>query len=264
VLLPGTALPAHADEDPPRGPNVENIINAVFIVLDMLASRHASPSQFRELASQLVGAVKEAVPSAQEEIKNHIDAKIEAEVNGYLTEVKVEMVDFDAWFDEELVAYSAAARFAEYASATKAQLMEPGLNEKSINAMGFTVNVLYANAVAVRDLEVLGLPKGGTQLLVDQIEVNKYLKNRLAPICNYVPVPAGEGVIEQYYECKGVDGTVKDGPLEVFAVGTGWLNPPISDAEKTALADQAGAKTSWAVAVGILPQLEDALAKRGQ
>ncbi|MGN9913177.1 hypothetical protein ACTMTJ_37120 [Phytohabitans sp. LJ34] len=262
VILPGTARPAQAADDVHRVPAVENLVNVVFVGLDMFVNRDASPSRFLEMARQLSGAVGQAVPTTAEEVRKHTDSVVVADVNGYLNHIRVEMVDFTVWADNEIAASDNARDFARYAGAAKAQLERPGIDQTSANAIGFAINVLYANAVVVRDLEILGYPGGGTQLLVDQIAANRHMSQRLAPECRYVALPAPEGSIHQVYRCRGADGTVKEGPLEVFMVGVGWLEPQLTDAQRKALAEAAGAKTSWAVAVSILPELERALAQR--
>lgn len=234
VALPGAAPPARAEvvpAPPPAGPVITIVISIPALFED--DEDELSPQEVALLIRESIGAID----TARSEVQRHLDARVAAEVNVMLSSARIEMADYAAWKDDEITLWENANRFNSWANTASAYLgAVQGMTAQ--DKLGLAVNTLYPLAVKLR--VDAGLVNGARELLRDQIDINRWLIERLAPVCRQV---------QQDYECVGYDGTT------VREAG------PVSDEKKEEIKFRAAAHTSWAVATRVLPELERTLAE---
>jgi hypothetical protein len=253
VALPLAAQPAQAQAVPP-GPSADRVINAVLAGFSIFRG-NVSPANFQALKDAIVPAVN----AAAVEVNDHIDGVVVANINGHLEAMRGPMADYEVWRGNEFMAWDLAHQWNIWAGYAKGQLERQGLNRASGNAIGFALNVVYSNAILAFD--EIGYQNTQIDLLTQQIEANEYMVQHLKPTCGFVATPLPEGHSE-FYRCAGANGTVVDGEeIRTFIPGVGYVND-ISQQEKDSVLGRAGANTSWAVALHVLPELRRALEER--
>jgi hypothetical protein len=234
-MLAGIASPARAEPasaPPPAGP----VITIVISISSFLGKSDDHQLSAREVALLIQNSIS-AIDTARDEVQRHLDARIAADVNVSLSSARIEMLDYPAWKDDELVLWDNANRFNNWANNASAYLgVVQGMTAE--DKLGLAINTLYPLAIKLR--VDTGLLNGARELLRDQIDINRWLIERLAPVCHQ---------IQQDYECVAYDGT------------TARAAAPITEEQKEEVKFQAGQHTSWAVATRILPELEHTLAE---
>ncbi|MGN9913176.1 hypothetical protein ACTMTJ_37115 [Phytohabitans sp. LJ34] len=234
MVLAGTATPARAEvvpAPPPAGPVITVVISISSFFEE--EEEELSAQEVALLIRESIGAID----TARAEVQQHLDARIAADVNVTLAAARIEMLDYAAWRDDEIALWENARKFNTWANNASAYLGAVQ-SRAAEDKLGLAVNTLYPLAVMLR--VDAGAVNGARELLRDQIDINRWLVDRLAPACHQT---------QQHYECVGYDGT------------TVREAEPTTEEKKQEIKFRAGQHTSWAVATRVLPELERALAE---
>ncbi|MGI5150158.1 hypothetical protein ACQEVC_28070 [Plantactinospora sp. CA-294935] len=236
MLLTGTAQPARANADGISGP----IVDASLIAWNIYRSGGATPEQIVEFVRIVTGALT----GLQNEVNEHIDGIEAAEVLGHAASVKIDMLDYHNFRDNEILLEMFAMEVGRYAQNASNKYEAVGVKAK--DQIGLGAQVLYPILLAART--DAGWTGGLSDIAAAYRQLNQKIVADLEPTCTRVsdpePIP---GRIYVRHECTAANGE-KASAVD-HKVGDTWHSGPVN-LENLKL--EAAKDSSWAAAKRIL------------
>ncbi|MEO3924944.1 hypothetical protein ABGB07_13930 [Micromonosporaceae bacterium B7E4] len=236
MLLTGTAQPARANADGISGP----IVDASLIAWNIYRSGGATPEQIVEFVRIVTGALT----GLQNEVNEHIDGIEAAEVLGHAGSVKIDMLDYHNFRDNEILLEMFAMEVGRYAQNASNKYEAVGVKAK--DQIGLGAQVLYPILLAART--DAGWTGGLSDIAAAYRQLNQKIVADLEPTCTRVsdpePIP---GRIYVRHECTAANG--EKAYAVDHKVGDTWHSGPVN-LENLKL--EAAKDSSWAAARRIL------------
>ncbi|WP_432973904.1 hypothetical protein [Dactylosporangium sp. CA-233914] len=236
MLLTGTAQPARADADGISSP----IVDAALIAWNIYKSGNATPEQIVEFVRIVTGALTDL----ENEVIEHADGIEAAEVLGQAISVRIDMLDYHNFRDNEIILESFAMEVGRYAQNASSKYRVVG--KKAKDQIGLAAQMLYPITLAART--DAGWTGGLSDIEAAYRQLNQKIVADLEPTCksfsNPDPIP---GQILIRHECQAANGETAE--AYDFKVGDTWHSGPVN-LENLKL--EAARNSSWAAAKHIL------------
>ncbi|MFC6018315.1 hypothetical protein ACFP2T_19150 [Plantactinospora solaniradicis] len=237
MLLTGTAQPARATDD---GGISSPIVDAALIGWNIYKSGGATPEQIVEFVRIVTGALTDL----ENEVIAHADGIEAAEVLGHAASIKIDMLDYQNFRDNEIILESFAMEVGRYAQNANNKYQAVG--RKAKDQIGLGAQVLYPVTLTVRT--DAGWTGGLSAIETAYRQLNQKIVADLEPTCTRVsdpePIP---GRIYVRHECVAANGEKAYGVDH--KVGDTWHSGPVN-LENLKL--EAAKNSSWAAAKRIL------------
>ncbi|ROT27179.1 hypothetical protein [Micromonospora sp. HM5-17] len=237
MLLPGAAQPARADTD---GGISDPIVDAALIAWNVYRSGGATPEQIVEFVRIVTGALT----GLENEVIAHVDGIEAAEVLGQAAAVRIDMLDYHAIRDNEILLETFALDVGHYAQNAASKYEVVG--RKAKDQIGLAAQVLYPITLTART--DAGWTGGLSEIEARYRDLNRAIVADLEPTCRSFsdpePIP---GQIFIRYECEAANGEKAYGIDHM--VGNTWHSGPVNLEE---LKLEAARNSSWAAARRIL------------
>lgn len=236
MLLTGTAPPARASADGISSP----IVDAALIAWNIYKSGGATPEQIVEFVRIVTGALT----NLEDEVIEHADGIEAAEVLGHAASIRIDMLDYHNFRDNEIILESFAMEVGRYAQNANNKYQAVG--KKAKDQIGLGAQVLYPITLTART--DAGWTGGLSAIETAYRALNQKIVADLEPTCTRFsdpePIP---GQINIRYECTAANGEKANG--HDYKVGGTWHSGPV-DLENLKL--EAAKNSSWAAAKRIL------------
>jgi hypothetical protein len=238
MLVTGAAQPARADDDGISSP----IVDAALIAWNIYRSGGATPEQVVEFVRLVTGALTDL----ENEVIDHADGIEAAEVLAHAASVKIDMLDYHNFRDNEIILEVFAMEVGRYAQNANNKLHAVEKGELAQDQIGLAAQVLYPITLTART--DAGWTGGLSAIETAYRQLNQKIVADLEPKCTRVsdpePIP---GRIYVRHECEAANGEKAYGVDH--KVGDTWHSGPVNLEE---LKLEAAKNSSWAAAKRIL------------
>lgn len=239
--------PAHAEV--PVGP----VVQIGFAALKLLrGSGGMTAAEFEKIVTELV----KAVTAAKIDVLAHIDQQEAAEARGNAEALSIDMLNYAAFADDELVLGMFASRAITGAERARAHL-DATTNRRAADQIGQALNTMYLYGLTAMHDGGYSIP-AIRSFLQNYIAAEEQIVQRLAPECTSLPVPGpSHSTITWLRKCTAATGREVAWSETLNTVTGEWIEPP---RDENAMRLEAAEGSSWLTARTLLPDLRRELA----